>query len=111
MGGFRVLLRVHEVARTFGDQRVFDGVSLEVGAGDHVALIGENGSGKSTLLRLMAGLDAPGAGTVTRQGSVALLTQHAEGGEGTVLDGVTPPEVREAGEAFGRRRGGASGLF
>ncbi|PNY82854.1 ABC transporter ATP-binding protein [Deinococcus koreensis] len=96
------MLRVNEVARTFGDQKIFEDVSVEVGAGGRLALIGENGSGKSTLLRLMAGLDAPDAGTVSLQGSVALLTQHAEGGEGSVLDGVTPPEVRAAGEAFER---------
>src|SRR3990172_3947261 len=44
--------------------RAVDGVSLEIGAGEFVALLGSSGSGKSTLLNLLAGLDHPSAGTV-----------------------------------------------
>jgi putative ABC transport system ATP-binding protein len=45
--------------------RAVDGVSLEIQAGEFVALLGSSGSGKSTLLNLLAGLDHPSAGTVT----------------------------------------------
>ena len=44
--------------------RAVDGVSLEIQAGEFVALLGSSGSGKSTLLNLLAGLDHPSAGTV-----------------------------------------------
>lgn len=56
---------------------VLEGVSLEGGAGEVVALIGPNGGGKTTLLRTIAGLLTPLAGTVNRApGRVAYLPQN-----------------------------------
>lgn len=48
--------------------RAVDGVSLEVRAGEFVALLGSSGSGKSSMLNLIAGLDRPTSGTVVVQG-------------------------------------------
>ena len=64
-------LRADSVARTFGDVRALTGVDLDVPAAAVTALVGPNGSGKTTLLRLLAGLDAPTAGTVTYHGPTA----------------------------------------
>ena len=50
-----------------------DQVSMVIEKGDRVGLIGHNGSGKSTLLRLLAGVYAPTAGTVTINGTVSAL--------------------------------------
>ena len=62
---------VRDVSKTYGARKALDGVSVEVGAGEMVALIGPSGSGKSTLLRSITGLHPidPG-GTITVFGEV-----------------------------------------
>lgn len=49
--------------------RAVDGISLEIVAGDFVALLGSSGSGKSSLLNLIAGLDRPTDGSIVVEGS------------------------------------------
>ncbi|NMO93011.1 ABC-F family ATP-binding cassette domain-containing protein [Actinomycetospora sp. TBRC 11914] len=73
------------LTRTFADRRVLDGVDLVAAPGTRVGLIGENGTGKSTLLRLLAGRDAPDAGSVQVPDDLVYLPQEpAPGAEGTV---------------------------
>ena len=63
---------VRDVSKTFGARKALNGVSVEVGAGEMVALIGPSGSGKSTLLRSITGLQSidPGAGVISVFGEV-----------------------------------------
>jgi putative ABC transport system ATP-binding protein len=62
-------LRIVDLAKRYGDAAVFAHVSLEVAAGEFVAIVGESGVGKSTLLNCMAGLDSWDAGRVTHDGT------------------------------------------
>jgi putative ABC transport system ATP-binding protein len=61
-------LVVDGLTKTYGDVVVFRNVSLEVAAGEFVAIIGESGVGKSTLLNCMAGLDDWNQGRVLLDG-------------------------------------------
>ncbi len=58
------MLRVSELALSYGANPVLEGVSLEVEEGECVSLVGPSGSGKSTVLRAVIGLQAPAAGKV-----------------------------------------------
>ncbi|MBB1090988.1 heme ABC exporter ATP-binding protein CcmA [Rhodopseudomonas palustris] len=51
-----------------GGREVFDGLGFEAAGGEALALVGHNGAGKTSLLRLIAGLLAPAAGTITFDG-------------------------------------------
>ncbi len=59
----RVVVELDGVSKSYGDNRVFEGVSLRVERGDRIALVGTNGAGKSTLIRILAGLEPFSAGT------------------------------------------------
>jgi NitT/TauT family transport system ATP-binding protein len=74
VGAGEVIVGVENVSKSFtgaaGDElRVLDDITVQLRAGEIVALLGRSGSGKSTLLRTIAGLIAPTTGTVHYRGT------------------------------------------
>jgi len=63
------VLKVSGLRRAFGPVTIIDSFSLEVRAGEAIALTGRNGAGKSTLLRCLVGADRPDDGTVEVMGN------------------------------------------
>ena len=63
------ILELRDVEAGYGPFRALFGVSLAVGAGDAVALVGANGAGKTTLARVASGLLVPSAGSVLVDGA------------------------------------------
>jgi sulfonate transport system ATP-binding protein len=69
------VVRIRGLCRAFGPQQVLDGLDLDIGDGEFVAMLGRSGSGKSTLLRALAGLDDGVTGSVVVPRSRAVVFQ------------------------------------
>jgi putative ABC transport system ATP-binding protein len=63
-----VVVSLDRVRKEYGETPALDGVSLQIRAGEAVAVMGPSGCGKSTLLNMVAGLDRPTSGTITVHG-------------------------------------------
>jgi ABC-2 type transport system ATP-binding protein len=61
------VLSVSELAKRYGELEALRDVSFQAAGGELVAVVGPNGAGKTTLLSIIAGIQAPSAGTVSRQ--------------------------------------------
>ncbi|MEU6602098.1 ABC-F family ATP-binding cassette domain-containing protein [Streptomyces flaveolus] len=91
-------LLARDIVRGLGGRRVLDGVSLTASPGHRIGLIGENGVGKSTLLRVLAGVDEPDAGSVTRPADLGFLHQEMPFDAGSTIAAVLDEALREARE-------------
>ncbi|MCL1632010.1 ABC transporter ATP-binding protein [Sporolactobacillus sp. CPB3-1] len=80
---------IKEVGRTFGAFTALDKINLIVEDGEFLAILGPSGCGKTTLLRLLAGFDAPTAGTIEMDGRIVGSPRHS-----------LPPEQRNIGMVF-----------
>ena len=94
-------LVARDLAKSYGDRVVLDGVDLVATPGLPLGVVGENGVGKSTLLRLLAGTEPTDAGSVTRPPGLAYLAQEPDFGDarsvGDVLDRALAPLHDAAG--------------
>lgn len=69
------------VAKSFGGTQALKGVSLKVGRGEIVALLGENGAGKSTLIKVLGGIHQPDQGSVFIDGAPYAHEAGRSGGQ------------------------------
>ncbi len=74
------LITGHNLAKSYGADDIFTGVTVSIPHGARIALVGPNGSGKTTLLRLLAKLDEPSEGAVSHSRGlhIGFLPQEAE---------------------------------
>src|SRR6059058_6142671 len=110
------MLKISEVHAGYGATPILFGVSLEVRAGEAVALLGRNGMGKTTLLKTIIGFLKPWRGTIELEGrDLTRLTPHdiARLGVGLVPEnrrifpGLTVRENLELGLSAAPRRSAA----
>jgi ABC transport system ATP-binding/permease protein len=110
------LVNLEAVSKSYGIRPLLSRVSLGVDAGDRIGVVGLNGGGKTTLLEILAGLQEPDSGRVSRAGGVrvTVLTQRIELPEQTTVGHVVldPLEVSTEHEwaADPRVRGILDGL-
>ena len=70
------LVNAERVTMSYGTRTLLDGVSLGVGRGEAVGVVGSNGAGKTTLLEVLAGTLVPDAGRVTHTGHLSIGFLH-----------------------------------
>jgi ATP-binding cassette subfamily F protein uup len=83
----RNLLNLKAVDKGYGSRSVLRDITLGVSAGERIGVVGRNGDGKSTLLRLIAGVESPDGGALTRAGDVevALIGQRDDLDDGRTI--------------------------
>ena len=84
------VLAARGLTKSFGGRAILRGADLDVEAGARIGVLGPNGGGKSTLMRILAGLDTPDAGLVTRRRGLVLahLPQIVDGDDRDALTTV-----------------------
>jgi len=95
------MLTVAGIQKSFGGRELFDDVSLNIMAGDRIAITGPNGAGKSTLIKIILGKEEPDAGSVSfiRGTRVGYLPQESEpAGNETVMEITVPHEHEHDGQ-------------
>ena len=104
-----------QVSKTYGSGpsavSALDRVSLEVGAGELLCVVGASGCGKSTMLSLLAGLDQPTSGRVDVRGRAALMFQDAALFPWLTVSGNVELALRLNGVAKRERRDRAAALL
>lgn len=81
------MITIDNLAKSYGNQILFEGAAFQINARERVGLVGRNGHGKTTLFRIIVGDELPDAGTVTlpRNYHIAYVRQELDFTEDTVL--------------------------
>jgi macrolide transport system ATP-binding/permease protein len=95
-------LVARDLVKSYGDRVVLDGVDLLAHPGQPLGLVGENGAGKSTLLRLLAGVETPDSGTVSRPDDLGHLAQEPDFADGATIGDVLDDALAPLHEAVAR---------
>lgn len=74
------LLKMTNISKSFGSNKVLDGIEIEVDRGEVVALLGENGAGKSTLIKILGGIYHADTGNVYIDGVEKNIQTAADAG-------------------------------
>ncbi|TCN54805.1 ATP-binding cassette subfamily F protein uup [Rhodococcus sp. SMB37] len=84
------LINLEQVSKSFGIKPLLDSVSLGVEEGERIGVVGLNGGGKTTMLEVLAGLEEPDSGRVSRVGGLrmAVVTQRGVLPEGSTVGDV-----------------------
>src|SRR3954468_5868767 len=92
-----MLFRLSDVYKSYGNQDVLRGASLQINPGEHVGLVGRNGAGKTTVFRMISGEETPDKGDVVKARGLrlGLLSQHVHFDAGATVH-------ESALSAFGR---------
>ena len=74
------LINIEKITKSYTDRKLFDNASFSLQEGEKVGIIGINGTGKTTLLKMIAGLEEPDEGAITRANHIVIryLPQHPE---------------------------------
>ncbi len=91
----RTVLEVEDLAKSYGSNHVFAGVTFDLGRADRLLIMGLNGAGKTSLLRILAGVTDPDAGSV-RFGNGVLPGYYAQEHEGITAGRTLVAHMQEA---------------
>ena len=75
------ILELRNINKSFGPIDVLDDISLQVGGGEVLCLLGDNGAGKSTLIKLMSGVYIPSSGTMLMDGKPVVFNTPRDASE------------------------------
>ena len=110
----RNVVNIEEVSKAFDIRPLLDQVSLGVSEGNRIGIVGRNGSGKSTLMKIIAGVEDPDAGRVTKSNSsrIGILSQvDTASKDATVGDVVIGNREKHEWASDARIREIFTGLF
>ncbi|MCR4955446.1 MAG: sugar ABC transporter ATP-binding protein [Lachnospiraceae bacterium] len=75
------LLKMTNICKSFGTNKVLDGIEIEVDKGEVVALLGENGAGKSTLIKILGGIYHADQGEIYIDGELKTINSVSDAGD------------------------------
>ncbi len=76
MEEFTVSIKAENITKIYGGTVIFEGLTIEIHAGERVAIVGRNGCGKTTLLKLLANMETPDAGRIIKKKGTTIGYLH-----------------------------------